>query len=187
MIEFPNKTYDIILADPPWNYSGSGLKPGAARKHYPLMTQDELAALPVKSLANKKSALFMWATTPRLHYAVDMMREWGFHYRGVAYIWIKTSKKDGHIITGQGVPPTFTKPMFELVLVGTTNKRGRPFPILTSAQGQYVFAPRGAHSAKPLEVHRKIEEICGEDRSKIELFCRGKSEPRWDSWGNEAE
>lgn len=146
------------------------------------MTQEELASLPVKSLANKRAALFLWATTPRLDYAVDMMRKWGFHYRGVAYIWIKTTK-DGKVITGQGVPPTFTKPMFELVLVGTTNKRGRPFPILTSAQSQYIHAPKGEHSQKPVEVHRRIEALCG-DRPRIELFARHK-EPGWDAWGNE--
>lgn len=183
-LSFPNKTYDIILADCPWFYDGDPNKMGAAGKEYDLMTQEELAALPVKNLANKKAALFMWATCPRLDFAIDMMRQWGFHYRGIAYIWIKTSKKDGHIISGQGVPPTFTKPTSELVLVGTTNKRGRPFPILTSAQSQYIFAPRGKHSEKPLEIFRNIEKLCG-DRSRIELFCRGEPQPGWHGWGLE--
>lgn len=187
MVDFPNKTYDIILADPPWKHYGDPNKMGAAGKEYKCMTLEELAALPVKSLTNKKAALFLWATCPRLDLAIETMKNWGFHYRGVAYIWIKTSKKDGHIITGQGVPPTFVKPMCELVLVGTTNKRGRPFPILTSSQGQYIFAPRTEkHSEKPVEIYERIEALCG-DRSRIELFARGKPRERWDAWGDEVE
>lgn len=147
------------------------------------MTQDELAALPVRELANKKAALFLWATCPRLDLAINMIERWGFHYRGVAYIWIKT-RRDGGIISGQGVPPTFVKPTTELVLAATTNKRGRAWPLLTSRQSQLVFAPRGEHSAKPAEVHERIEELAG-PRPRIELFARS---PRagWDLWGDQA-
>ena len=84
MIPFPNKKYDIIVADPPWSYFGDKNKNAAAGKHYDLMSQEELAALPVKDLANKKAALFLWATCPRLDFAIDMINRWGFHYRGVA-------------------------------------------------------------------------------------------------------
>jgi N6-adenosine-specific RNA methylase IME4 len=182
-LPFPNKKYDIILSDPPWLYDGASNKMGAAGKHYDLMTQDQLAALPVRELANKKAALFLWATCPRLHMAIEMIGRWGFHYRGVAYIWIKTRKSDNGIISGQGVRPTFVKPTCELVLVATTNPRGRAWPLLTSSQSQYVFAPRGKHSAKPVEVHERIVELAG-DRPRIELFSRRPVEG-WEGWGNQ--
>ena len=174
--------FDVILADPPWSYYGDPNKNAAAGKHYPLMTQEELAALNVREVMSKRAALFLWATCPRLDFAVDLIRAWGLHFRGVAWVWIKT-RKDGGIITGQGVPPTLVKPTMELVLAATTNKRGRPFPILTSKQSQYIFAPRGKHSEKPTEVHDRIEELVG-DRPRLEIFAR-RERPGWVTWGNE--
>ena len=44
----PEEKYRIVYADPPWLYYGSQIKDAAAAKHYPLMTQDELGALPVR-------------------------------------------------------------------------------------------------------------------------------------------
>ena len=81
--------YQIVLADPPWPHYGDPNKHAAAGKHYRLMSMEEIKALPVRSLMAKKAALFLWATGPRLHYAIDAIRAWGLHYRGVVYIWVK--------------------------------------------------------------------------------------------------
>lgn len=59
------KKYPIIYADPPWQYQRNKVQ-GAAEKHYPTMTIDELYALPVADLAAQDSALFLWATFPQL-------------------------------------------------------------------------------------------------------------------------
>lgn len=174
--------YEIILADPPWPYTGSKTKWAAAGKHYDLMSMEEICAVPVKSIAAKKAALFVWATCPRLPDAVIAIERWGFHYRGVAYVWVKT-RKDGNPIGAQGVSPTFVKPVVELVLVGTTNPVGRPFPILSYKQRQLVYAPRGRHSEKPAVVRELIVELCG-DRPRIELFARDRV-PGWEAWGLE--
>lgn len=181
-LAFPKSKYDIVFADCPWDYYGSGTKDAAARKHYDLMTQDELAVLPVRSIMNDKAALFLWATCPRLNYAIDMIERWGLHYRGVAYVWVKTNKA-GKIIAGQGVPPTFTKPTTELLLAATTKPKGRMFPILNMAQGQVVLSPRGEHSEKPAIFHTQLEELCGK-RPRIELFAR-KKVTGWSAWGDE--
>jgi len=187
--------YTICLADCPWFYYGSETKDAAAGKHYGLMSQEELAALPVRELLAQDAALFLWATCPRLDYAIDLIRAWGFHYRGVAWVWAKT-RKDGTLIHGQGVPPTFTKPTTEMVLAASTKPRGRPFKIQTSKMAQLVGAPmegevvpppREQHSVKPTKFHRLIEELAGPEPSKIELFCRGRPEPGWHGWGNECK
>lgn len=178
--------YRIIYADPPWSYYGDPTKDQAAGKHYQLMSTEDICALPVPRLvgAGGDAALFLWCTGPKLDQGLQVLRAWDFHYRGIAYIWIKTTR-DGKIISGQGVRPTFVKQMAELVLVGSTNPRGRPFPIHTESQSQYVFAPRpqGIHSRKPKEVRRRIVELCG-DLPRIELFAR-KRVRNWDAWGNE--
>ena len=127
-------------------------------------------------------AIPMWATCPRLDFALKLIEAWGLTYRGVAYVWVKTNRR-GEIISGQGVPPTFTKPTTELVLAATTKPTGRPFPILDLAQPQVVLHSRGAHSEKPAVFRRRIEQLCG-DRPRIELFARTSAQG-WDSWGAE--
>jgi N6-adenosine-specific RNA methylase IME4 len=178
----PPGPYDVVLADPPWSYYGSTAKAAAAGKHYRLVSQDELARLPVRSVMSRRAALFVWATGPRLDFAVELIGAWGLHYRGVAWVWVKT-RRDGHVISGQGVPPTFTKPTTEFVLAATTMRRGRPFPILDLRQGQVVLAPRGRHSAKPPEVRRRLEALCG-NRPRLELFARERA-CGWDAWGDQ--
>ncbi len=179
---FPQRTYDIVYADPPWFYYGSQIKDAAAAKHYPLMSQQDLAGLPVRSIMAKKAALFLWATGPRLNFAIELIQKWGLHYRGVAYVWVKTNRR-GEVIRGQGVPPTFTKPTTEFILAATTTPAGRPFPLLDLGQGQVVLEPRGEHSRKPSIFRRRITALCG-DRPRIELFAREATEG-WDVWGPE--
>lgn len=180
----PPGPYDIVYADPPWFYYGSQVKDAAAAKHYPLMTQEDLAGLPIRSIMSKRAALFMWATGPRLDFAIDLLRTWGLHYRGIAYVWVKTNARN-EIIRGQGVPPTFTKPTTELVLAATTMRTGRAFPLLDLAQGQVVLHRRAEHSRKPAIFRENIEALCGK-RSRIELFAREAAEG-WDRWGAEID
>ena len=178
----PAGPYDIVYADPPWYYYGSPVKDAAAAKHYPLMQPADLARLPIRELMNRRAALFLWATCPRLNFAIELIETWGLHYRGVAYVWVKTNAR-GQIICGQGVPPTFTKPTTELVLAATTTPTGRAFPLRDLAQGQVVLHARGEHSRKPAIFRQLIERLCG-DRPRIELFARERA-AGWDSWGAE--
>jgi len=180
---FPDERYDIAYLDPPWYYYGSPIKDAAAGKHYPLMSLDELAAIDLRRILNRRAAVFLWATCPRLDFAFKLIDAWGLFYRGVAYVWVKVNKR-GEIIAGQGVLPTFTKPTSELLLVATTNATGRPFPILDLAQSQVILQPRGAHSEKPAIFRTLIERLCGQ-RRRIELFARSRA-PGWDVWGAEA-
>jgi N6-adenosine-specific RNA methylase IME4 len=178
----PAKRYDIAYVDPPWFYYGSPVKDAAAAKHYPLMSLDELGAIDVRRMLNKRAAVFLWATCPRLNFALKLIDAWDLHYRGVAYVWVKVNKR-GEIIAGQGIVPTFTKPTSELLLVATTNPTGRPFPIRDLAQPQVVLHARGAHSEKPAVFRTLIEGLCGQ-RPRIELFARSRASG-WDVWGAE--
>ena len=85
--------YGVIYADPPWSYRQQGN--GAAARHYPTMTPDEIKALPVQALAAKDCALLMWATFPNLQQALDTIRAWGFEYKTLAFCWIKKNKRSG--------------------------------------------------------------------------------------------
>lgn len=176
-------TADVVLADPPWPMWGDPNKNAAAGKHYTLMSEATLAALPVRDLFVGDGALFLWATCPRLDLAIRMIKAWNLHYRGVAFIWCKT-RADGGLIHGQGIPPTATKPTSELCLLATTCKAGRPLPLLDCAVPQVVLAPRGAHSAKPEVVYGLVNRLYGERVRKLELFARSR-QPGWLAWGDQ--
>ena len=175
--------FDLIYCDPPWKYFGDTTGTNIASRHYNLMTQDEINALPVKALLKKPGAVLLWATGPRLNFAIETLKAWGLRYRGVAFVWVKT-RKDGVIINGQGVPPTFTKPTTEFVLLGTTRKSGRPIPLQKFNTPQVILAPRGKHSVKPAIFRKHIEETFKPPYDKLEMFAR-KSVPGWTCIGNE--
>lgn len=179
------KKFDIIYVDPPWLYHSDSTGTNIASKHYNVMSLESLKNLPVKTILKKPGMVFMWATGPRLDHAVELMKGWGLHYRGVAFIWVKT-RKDGKIINGQGVPPTFTKPTTEFVLLGTTRKSGRPVPLQKFNTPQVVLAPREKHSQKP-EIFRKlIEETLKPPYDKLEMFAR-RPVSGWKVIGNEID
>lgn len=181
----PDFRYPVIYADPPWLYYGSADKWAAAGKHYDLMDDAALRALPVRRKCADKAVIFLWATCPRLDAAIDLLRAWGFHFRGVPFVWIKT-RADGAPIGAQGVRPSIVKPLVELVVAGSTHAKGRPLPLLDEAVQQTVFAPRGEHSAKPAEVRRRIDRLYG-PVPKLEMFARGAPYSGWDRFGNELE
>lgn len=180
--EFPDKQYDVIYADPPWAWGKTPLiDRGAARtveKEYPTMQPEEIKALPILRLAKPRCALFMWATSPKLPLALEVMKAWGFHYKSVAFLWIKTNRRADTFFTGMGF---YTRQNAEFVLLGT---RGSPsLTRLSKGIHQVIIAPVSDHSVKPEEVRTRIDALFGGDR--IELFARRASQG-WDIWGNEA-
>lgn len=178
----PDQKFDVVLMDPPWSYHGDQTKMGAAANHYPTMTDAELRALDIRSLLHKHSVVFMWATLPRLDFAVDVLRDWGLTYRGTPFVWVKT-RADGVPIGAQGVRPSIVKPTTELVLAASLTAKGRPMKLADEGVPHVVMAPRQEHSRKPDEVHRRIERLYP-DASKAELFAR-REVPGWTVWGNE--
>jgi N6-adenosine-specific RNA methylase IME4 len=73
--------YRTIVADPPWDVGrgpdwGSN---GASRPlTYPTMSVEEIAALPVRSLAEKGSHLYLWTINAYVEDAYEIARLWGF-------------------------------------------------------------------------------------------------------------
>jgi N6-adenosine-specific RNA methylase IME4 len=179
----PNASYQVIYTDPPWFYYGAEDKMAAAGKHYSLMSDADLKAMPVRHKCADKAVVFMWATCPRLDAAVDLLREWGFHFRGVPFVWVKT-RADGAPIGAQGVRPSIVKPLVELVVAGSTEAKGRPLPLLDEAVQQTVFSPRGRHSEKPVEVRNRIDRLYGPVK-RLEMFARGAPVAGWDRFGNQ--
>tara|TARA_B100000513_G_scaffold194944_1_gene124612 strand:- start:398 stop:940 length:543 start_codon:yes stop_codon:yes gene_type:complete len=172
--------YDIIYADPPWDYKGqqqhagaSGPTTGGAIAHYPTMVLKDLKQLPIANLCNDNALLFMWTSSPHLNQAIDLMAAWGFKYVTVAFVWDKMRVNPGY----------YTMSQCELVILG---KRGKiPTPRGARNVRQYVQQKRGRHSAKPNEVRNRIVAMFP-TQNKLELFARVKTEG-WATWGNEVQ
>lgn len=178
------ETYDVIYMDPPWSYYGSGTKMGAAAKEYDLMSDQELLDLEVP--LSDPGVLFMWATSPRLDFAFQLLSHWGLHYRGVAFNWVKTKKTDpASPIGAQGVRPSIVKPTSEFVLAASNRQYGRPLKLSSESVRQVVMAPKREHSRKPEEVVERIEQLYP-NATKLEMFARTVRDG-WSSHGNELD
>ena len=76
------KKYQIIYADPPWDYKGQsqhngkgGKDTGGANSHYSTMTISDLKQFPVENILDSEgSLLFMWVTNPHLDQGIDLMK-----------------------------------------------------------------------------------------------------------------
>ncbi|SFH33403.1 N6-adenosine-specific RNA methylase IME4 [Lachnospiraceae bacterium NLAE-zl-G231] len=174
------KRYNIIYADPPWQYRVYSKK-GAGRSaesHYPTMQIEEIRALPVERIAAENCALFLWLTFPNLRESLTVLDAWGFTYKTIAFVWVKLNKKAPTLFWGMGY---WTRANVELCLLAT---RGRPRRQCAGVH-QVIMAPVEQHSKKPDIVREKIVALMG-DLPRVELFAR-QATPGWDVWGNEVE
>ncbi len=179
-----DKKYQIIYADPPWNYKDKRdthpRMSGGASSHYPTMNLVDIynIGISLRSFLADDCMLFLWATFPNLTEALSVIKAWGFQYKTLGFSWIKTNKKNSKPFFGIGY---YTKSNCEVCLIGV---RGKPIKISDSISS-VIISPRLQHSTKPPEVRDKIVELCG-DIPRLELFSRSKVEG-WDCWGNEVE
>lgn len=171
--------YGAILADPAWmfeTYSGKG-KSRSAERHYPCMTDDEIARLPVKEIAADDCVLFLWCTGAKLEEALWVIQKWGFDYKTVAFTWVKQNPKGSGFWKGMGY---WTRSNPEFCLLAT---RGSPkrLPDATDV-GELIVAPVREHSRKPDDARKRIGRLVA--GPYLELFSRSRAEG-WDAWGAE--
>ena len=109
-MKFPNKKYNIIYADPPWQFkyqskkrtdgTSDDLNIRDPQKEYPCMTIDDIYNMPVNEIADDNSILFLWVTYPLLKEGIKTMEEWGFTYKNCGFSWIKNNKKSDSLFRG---------------------------------------------------------------------------------------
>lgn len=184
----PDKKYQVIYADPPWDYGGKmqydkttikdenvGFEKkifiSSASFKYPTVKLKQLKELDVKSIAAEDCILFMWTTGPQMANSIELGKAWGFEYKTVAFVWDKMVHNPGR----------YTLSQTEFVLAF---KKGK-FPQPRGARNirQMVTVHRGEHSVKPIEVIDGITKMFPE-QEKIELFARNNY-VGWDNWGLE--
>ena len=182
------KKYDIIYADPAWSYyNDSTATPdcttvkGMRRPPYKVMASSEIANLPIKNIASDNSLLFIWTTDYHLEKCLNVIKNWGFEYKTIGFVWQKINK-NGQPVCFMGAYTM--KSGVELCLLATRGKYAHKLVKRHNIRSRIEY-PRTEHSKKPDEVRNRIVELCG-DLPRIELFARNKTQG-WDVWGNEIE
>lgn len=182
------KKYKIIYADPPWSYNDKmGNDVAFQAMTYPTMNLEEIKKLKINSISDNDCVLFMWAVSPLLKEAFEVIEHWGFRYKTVAFVWNKQTV-NGIDISNMG---RWTMGNVEVCLLGT---KGKPQRIRKYIK-QLITATRREHSRKPDEARERIVQLMG-NLSRIELFARDDGSKNlfgenpldgWDVWGNEVE
>jgi len=176
------KKYQIIYADPPWEFEVWSYRTGLGRSpenYYNTMPLGALCNLAVVNIADRDCILFLWTTFPKLMEAFKVIDAWGFRYRTNAFLWVKQNPNKLNFFEGLGY---WTRKNTEPCLLAT---KGNPKRVNKDVP-ELIIAPRMKHSRKPDEIVRdRIIRLVG-DLPRIELFARRKVEG-WDCWGNEVE
>ena len=178
-----DKKYNIIYADPPWEYKQKQINfqhydkgkkyQNHVTEHYNTMKREELYEMKnvIDKISDKNSCLlFMWATCPNLDLSIDLGRMWGFEFKTVAFVWDKQRTNYGF----------YTLSQCELCLVF---KKGKIPNKQANNIKQFLSEHVGKHSCKPIEIQKRIDMMFS-NQSRIELFARQQVEG-WDCWGNE--
>ena len=176
-----DKLYQIIYADPPWQY-GDKLQHhgGSADSHYDTMPIEDICNLqvngkPVKDITDENCFLFLWGTWAFLSEALRVIDAWGFKYKTSGFVWVKTYQS-GKDVFGMG---NYTRGNTEYVLLAIKGKPKRKSKFVS----QIIKTTIKEHSKKPDIVRSKIVQLCG-DLPRLEIFARTKIHG-WDTFGND--
>ena len=184
-MNFPDRKYQIVYADPPWKFSSKELQKyngerfTSMDKHYQTQNKDWIYGLPVDVITDNDCALFLWVTDAHLKEGIKTIESWGFKYITIAFVWEKKT------VTGKTVANlgAWTMKNYEMCLFGTKGTMLKYKKVNNIYQK--VEAERTTHSKKPELVRWNIERLFG-NLPHIELFAREKVDG-WDALGNEID
>lgn len=143
------------------------------------MSIADIKALPIKDITEPDAACFLWVTDSHLKEGIEVLENWGFKYKTIAFVWVKQTN-NGNICYNLGA---WTLKSTEICLFGT---KGRMLQHKKSNNVKgLIFEEREKHSKKPSGVRNGIVDLFG-NMPRLELFARQKVDG-WDAWGNEVE
>ena len=170
----PKGLFDVIVIDPPWEYSEKG---GFSYKQYDSLgnrggvdyntmnlEQIKNIELPIE----EDCVLFLWTTHKFLPDSFDLLNEWGFEYKATL-VWDKEKMGIGRTIRLQ----------CEFCLIGIM---GKPV-IIGSSERDIIREKRRQHSRKPDAFYDMVQRMC--PGRKLDYFGRQNREG-WDVYGAES-
>ncbi len=182
------------MADPPWQFEArtAGGYEKSPQSHYRCASTADLCRLPVADIAAPSCVLWLWAISPMLDQALDLMRAWGFTFKTCG-TWAKRTETGRAWAFGTGY---FLRGACEPFLIGT---RGSPSVLVRDvrnliAEGEAGLSPadlvdgaalvdrKREHSRKPEAAYRAAERLF--QGPHIELFSRAEREG-WAVFGDE--
>lgn len=159
-ISTTNKKYKIIYVVPTWE---------GTRK------ASELCKLPVERVLDNDSALLLWVKASKMIKALKVMKEWGFKYKTIAYIWIKAD-------TNSDNADDWTQENSELCLLATKGNLKR----ISGEVQQVLTLPVEADEKKPSKFKELTVQLLG-NLPALELFAKDNftfdydgAEVKWD-------
>ena len=172
--------YNLLYIDPPYRFS-QGINPRKTfnekgkkeelNLHYPTMSDKQIKEFDIRNICADQCVMFCWTTDAHLPIALEFIKNNGFTYKTIAFVWDKEKAYMGKWNVKQ----------CELCLLAT---KGTAHKLLKSFKArQLIREEKTIHSKKPTGAYERIEEMFG-DIPKIELFAR-QSIDGWDCWGNE--
>lgn len=168
--------YDVVVADVPSEFELYGQASAkAAAGQYDVMTDREIAALPVGHLVRQHALLLYWTSGPMIAScrAQEIMRAWGAEPK-TEIIWNKVTK-NGKPRMGTGYR---ARSMHECILLGTWgNPHHRPFPSRFDGLAR-------RHSEKPDEFYKMVVEHTP-SAERCDLFSAGIVRPGFEGWGED--
>lgn len=167
--------WGTVITDPPWRFDdrGSRAAPDGKAFKYHTMSNEEIRAIPLSSVAAPRSHLYCWTTEVHLELALECLRGWDFTFKK-ALVWVKRGVT-GKLQIGMG---HYYRTAKELCLFAT--RGGCPAAVHNLPD---VFeAPRTKHSQKPEQIHRWAELLSPGPR--LEVFAR-RQVPGWTCWGDQ--
>ena len=166
--------YQIIYIDPPWKYPSDKAYYGQdVEKHYPTMTMEELQDMDIKQYAEPDCVLYLWATSPLLDVAIDLLKYWGFDYK-TCLVWDKVSHNMGF----------YASIRHEILLIGGIGQSAPTDKSYANQTDSVYSEKKTEHSKKPDFYYEMIEKMHPTKVKRLEMFARKKVEG-WTSWGNE--
>lgn len=175
----PAGRYATIAADPPWDFSADRRRSFARRggetirlaHPYPMMTVEEITAVPVAEYAHDDAHLYLWTTQRYLEASFSVARAWGFE-PVKTLVWAKHPR-------GFNIGGTFQSAT-EFILFA---RRGK-LPALRRVDRDHFDWPRpnNRHSAKPDGFFELVESVS--PGPYLELFAR-RRRIGWTSWGDQ--
>jgi N6-adenosine-specific RNA methylase IME4 len=165
--------YRTIVADPPWDVMAGPEWASNGRSRpltYPTMSVEQIAAMPVMTLADRRAHLYLWTINAYVEDAYEVARHWGFR-PSTLMTWRKRPN-------GIGLGGTYSLTTEHVLFA----RRGVCHAAMRVDSTWWQW-PRGQHSEKPEAFIDMVELVSPPPR--LELFAR-RNRLGWDTWGNEA-
>lgn len=164
--------FRAINLDPPWPETKIGRFKSHSRPDelpYPVMSIEQIAALPVHDLAEDNCHIWLWTTNRSLPDGFDLLKKWGFKYLAPIH-WIKPSGFGAWFIHRS-----------QTLLFGYRGK----LEMKARYKPNVLFANSRKHSQKPQSSYELIEAVS--HGPYLELFARHKQNDLWTVAGNEID